>query len=47
MGSLAAAAVPDLVAELARVRRYGGHFESLESDEDLQETCRVLIGRLM
>ncbi|WP_370368073.1 HEAT repeat domain-containing protein [Catenulispora sp. GP43] len=45
MGAAAAPALPDLEAELAKARR-GGRFDRVDTDEDLQETCRRLILRL-
>ncbi|MFJ4094188.1 HEAT repeat domain-containing protein [Kitasatospora sp. NPDC089913] len=46
MGPAAAPALPRIRAELARVRRSGGIFTSVEDDEALQHTARTLVDRL-
>ncbi|MGW4651992.1 HEAT repeat domain-containing protein [Kitasatospora sp. NPDC004289] len=43
MGTAAAPALPRVRAELARVRRSGGFFASVERDEELLELCRAVV----
>jgi HEAT repeat protein len=45
MGPAAAAALPQLRAELTQIRR-GGRFGGIDNDEKLQDACRALIARL-